>query len=215
MTDFPISDVLASLGLTGAHARQARLVLEAEGITNPRKTRLSVVKMDRAERAINARFARLCHNCEGHVAFDGRERVRVRPDACANCGGSRTARALEELAAACRAGGVRRLVVVGGSPDTRGGLAAIDGQPQLRLVDGTERRTRSKAQGDLEWADLVIVCGATQLAHKVSRLYTTARTSTPVVTASRRGLEAIAVAAVEHLERHRHGRAAAARAERP
>jgi hypothetical protein len=207
MTDVAISDLLASFGLAGADAERARAVLEAEGITNPRKTRLSLVKIEPARAAIDARFARLCHACEARVAVDGRMRVRVRPEACANCGGSRNARALEELCAACRKGRIRRLVVVGGSSDIRRGLAAIDGQPQLRLVDGTERRTRSQADGDLAWADLVVVCGASELAHKVSRLYTTAKTSTPVVTSSRRGLEAIVGAVVDHVERRRHRRA--------
>jgi len=199
VTDVLISEVLATLGLSGPNAERARSILEAAGITNPRKTRLSVGKVERARAAIDARFARLCHACEGRVAVGGRERVRVRPDACRHCGGSRTARALQELRAACTTAGVRRLAVVGGSPDIRRELAALNGQLELRLVDGTERRTRTQADRDLAWADLVVVCGATELAHKVSTLYTGAKTSTPVVSASRRGIEAIAGAVVEHL----------------
>ena len=201
MTDVAINEFLASLGLSGADAASARSILEQAAITNPRKTRLAVAKTDRARAAIAARLARLCHACEGRVALVGRELVRVRPEACANCAGSRTARALDELHGACTAAAVRRLVVVGGSPATRRELGALDGRLALRLIDGTERRTRSQADRDLAWADVVVVCGGTELAHRVSLLYTGAKTSTPVVTASRRGVEAIAGAVVEHLAR--------------
>ncbi len=175
--------------------------MEAEGITNPRKTRLSFTKVERARAVIDARLARLCHVCEGRVGLDGRERVRVRAHACAACGGSRSGRALDDLSVVCEAAGLRRLVVVGGSPDTRRELSALNGRLELRLVDGTERRTRSQADRDLAWADLVVVCGGTELAHKVSTLYTRAKTATPVTSASRRGVEAIAGAVVEHVAR--------------
>jgi hypothetical protein len=105
------------------------------------------------------------------------------------------------MSAACASAGIRRLVVVGGSPDTRRELGALAGRLELRAVDGTERRTRAQADGDLAWADLVLVCGATELAHRVSGLYTGARTSTPVITSSRRGVEAIAGAVVQHVAR--------------
>ena len=48
MADRPIAEFLASLGLTGADADRARAALEADGITNPRKTRLSPGKVDAA-----------------------------------------------------------------------------------------------------------------------------------------------------------------------
>jgi hypothetical protein len=204
MTDVALTEFLASLGLSGPDAMKARAILEEEGITNPRKTRLALAKRDRAQDAIDARLARLCHACRGRVELAGREPVQVRPDACAHCHGSRNTRAIDEMAETCAALGVRRLVVVGGSPDTRRELGALDGRLELRRVDGTERRTRAQADGDLAWADLVVVCGGTELAHRVSLLYTGARTSTPVVTASRRGVEAIAGAVVEHLALRRH-----------
>lgn len=199
MTDVSINDMLTSLGLTGREAERARAVLEREGITNPRKVRLSVLKIERARAAIDCVFARLCHDCEARVLIDGRQLVRVRPDVCARCGGSRNDRALDELRQACDAAMVRQLVVVGGSPNTRRELAALTGKLELRLVDGTERRTRTQADHDLAWADLVVVCGGTQLAHDVSLLYTRPKASTPVITATRRGVEAIVSAVVQHL----------------
>jgi hypothetical protein len=73
---------------------------------------------------------------------------------------------------------------------------------ELRLVDGVERRTKAQARGDIGWADVVVVCGASELYHRVSELYTRdplARAKLAVST--RRGVEAIANAVTEHLAR--------------
>ena len=95
---------------------------------------------------------------------------------------------------ACRAAGIGRLVVVGGSPSIRRELAETVGDSlELRLVDGTRTSNKRSAQADIAWADLIVVLGATQLAHRVSNLYTrdpAARKK--LVTTSRRGIEAIA-----------------------
>ena len=144
MADVPIPDFLAELGLTGAAAERARAVLEAEGITNPRKSRLSPAKLDAARAAIDARFARFCAPCAARTDAGGREVVIVAAASCSRCGGSRNDRALTEMVEACAAAGVRRLVVVGGSPDVRREFGAVVGGPDLRLVDGTKRRTRSR-----------------------------------------------------------------------
>ena len=201
MSDVPIPDFLASLGLTGARGERARAVLEAEGITNARKSRLSAAKLERSQAAIDARFARFCASCAARTDPAGREILEVPAAACARCGGSRNERALTELVEACEEAGLRRLVVVGGSPDVRRELGALRGQLVLRLVDGTERRTRAEAQRDLDWADLVVVAGSSELGHKVSQLYTRDRGATPVVTAARRGVEAIAAEVVAHARR--------------
>lgn len=196
-----IPEFLASLGLTGADVGRARAVLEAEAITNPRKTRLSAAKLDAARAAIDARFARFCAPCAARTDSAGREVVLVAPASCARCGGSRNDRALTEMVEVCEVAGLRRIVVVGGSPDVRRELAGIAGGPELRLVDGTERRTRAEAQRDLEWGDLVVIAGSSELGHKVSNLYKGGAGGTPVVTSSRRGVEAIAGAVVEHARR--------------
>lgn len=201
MSDVPIPEFLATLGLTGADADRARAMLEEEGITNPRKTRLSAAKLDAARAAIDARFARFCAPCAERTDAAGRRVVIVAAASCARCGGSRMDRALTEMVEACDAAGLRRIVVVGGSPDVRRELAAVEGGPELRLVDGTERRTRAEAQRDLAWADLVVIGGSSELGHKVSNLYKGDAGATPVVTASRRGVEAIAGAVVEHVRR--------------
>lgn len=206
MSDVAISDFLASLGLNDADADRARAALEADGITNPRKTRISTAKLERARAAVDARLARVCSSCAPHADPGGREVAIVPAAACTRCGGSRNSRALTELAEACAAAGLRRLVVVGGSPDTRRELGALSGSLDLRLVDGTERRTRAEALRDLDWADLVVIGGSSELGHKVSNLYTREKSATPVITAPRRGVEAIAGSVLEHLQRRAGGR---------
>lgn len=198
--DVAITDFLASLGLVPADALRGRALLEAKGITNPRKTRISNDKLDRARAAIDARFARYCSSCSERTDAAGREVVIVPASVCVRCSGSRNDRALLEMVEACEQGGLDRLVVVGGSPDTRRELAAVK-RPEIRLIDGTERRTRAEALRDLEWADLVVIGGSSELGHKVSNLYTRERGTTPVITASRRGVEAIAQTIVEHVRR--------------
>lgn len=201
MSDVAIVEFLSSLGFAGADAERGRAILEADGITNPRKTRLSAEKLERARAAIDAALARLCGSCATRTDAGGREVVVVPAAACTRCGGSRNDRALAEMAEVCAAAGLRRLVVVGGSPDVRRELTALGGMSELRLVDGTARRTRAEAQRDLDWADLVVIAGSSELGHKVSSLYTRERGSTPVVTCARRGVEAIAGAVVEHVRR--------------
>ena len=191
MPDVAIADFLASLGLSGADAERARAELESAGLTNPRKSRLSRAKLEPARSVLDARFARFCASCAARTDAGGREVVIVPPAACTRCGGSRNARALTEMVEACEAAGVRRIVVVGGSPDVRRELGAVAGGPELRLVDGTERRTKADAQRDLAWGDLIVIAGASELGHKVSNLYKVSG-PTPVVTSGRRGVEAIA-----------------------
>jgi hypothetical protein len=199
--DVAIDDLLRSLGLTGDAAGRARGVLESERITNPRKVRIAAAKVERARAAVDAAFARLCRDCAPRTDAGGREVVEVPAAACMRCGGSRNERALGELAEACRSAGIRRLVVVGGSPDIRRELGTLGSELELRLVDGTGRRTRAEAQRDLDWADLVVVGGSSELGHKVSNLYTRTGSATPVVTVPRRGVEAYAASVVEHVRR--------------
>lgn len=202
MTDVPITNFLASLGLVGENATLARLLLEGAGLTNPRKQRISVAKLEDATRAVDREIARLCWRCADDAGDDPRRVVEVRSEACARCAGSANARALDDLVAAAERAGVRRIVVVGGSPDVRRELNGLGDRLELRLVDGTKRRMQSHARRDVEWADVVVIAGASELAHGVSALYTRDPAARgKIVTSSRRGVEAIATAVVRHLER--------------
>ena len=199
MRDERIEDVLAGLGLVGPAAARARAALDEAGITNPRKERVSVGKRERLEAAIAERYARFCETCAGRTDPGGREVVIVARDACERCRGSDNTRALDEAAEACAAAGVRRVVVVGGSAATRDELAALGGRLDLRLVDGIGRRTKSDARSDVEWAQVVLLCGSTELAHKVSTLYTDdPAVKGKLVRSSRRGVAAIAGELAQH-----------------
>jgi hypothetical protein len=194
MKDVAIDALLADLGLTDDAAGEARRILETAGITNPRKQRMRISKIEAARAEIDAHMRRLCHSCIARLRDDGRTVSRVPVEKCSNCGGSSNRRAVDDMVDACRRAGLARIVFVGGSPSSRNELAAlVDERIELRLVDGTRSPDRAAARRDIAWADLIVVLGATQLAHKVSTLYTRdpdARAK--LITTSRRGIEAVA-----------------------
>ena len=163
-------------------------------MTNPRKRNIATAKTTLAQQAIDRHLRRLCHNCVRRAAADGRELVQVPRHACSECNGSSNGRAVSEMVGACRRAGLDRLVFVGGSPATRAELKELVGDSlKLRLVDGTTGSDKRTAQKDIRWADLIVVLGKTQLAHKVSLLYTNNPNARgKLVTTSRRGIEAIA-----------------------
>ena len=69
---------------------------------------------------------------------------------------------------------------------------------------GTERRSLAQARQDLEWAELVLLWGGSELDHRVSTLYSG---SPPplrrkLVHTTKRGIAALLESAVAHLQRH-------------
>jgi hypothetical protein len=207
--DVDIESWLAAEGfdLPEAHDR-AREVLQAAGLTRPGKARMSAEKEDRARAALDQRLFRHCATpaCVGAAARSGRTAVRTaHRTACASCGGSDNRRAMEALVTSCQRAGLRRVAIVGGSPSVREELRdALSARLDLRLVDGTERRTLAQARLDLEWADLVLLWGGSELDHRVSTLYTGAPPPLrrKLVHTSKRGIAALLEAAVLHLSRH-------------
>ncbi len=208
--DVEIDGWLAGLGFApGPPRTAARAALEEAQLTRPNKARMSTQKLERAAAQLAARFTLHCASaaCTEAARRSGREPLLAATKAhCPYCGGSDNARAARDLLAACARAGVRRVLVVGGSPAVREELHAVLGeQLALRTVDGTERRTQERARGDLEWADLVLLWGATQLDHKVSAHYAhpPAALRGKLVQVARRGIAALLTAAVEHLGRRR------------
>lgn len=206
--DVSIDDWLRTHGYGLPNSReQARAALEAAGLTRAGKQRMSTEKVQKVQSLLRQSFALHCEDkaCRAHAAASGRTPLLGDPkSACERCGGSANQRAETALLEACRAHGVNKVVVVGGSPAVREELEeALGAALQLRLVDGTERRTSDRAKSDLEWADLVLVWGASELHHKVSWLYTQgpAQHRKKVVLVARRGVAALLDAAVEHLSR--------------
>lgn len=206
--DKDIDAWLAERGITVQDSRRlARAALEEAGLTRPGKTRLSEPKLPKAEEILAERFYRVCTatECQQVARASGREPLLVDPRShCEHCGGSNNRRAEVAFLETCKRRGVNKVVVVGGSPAVREELEAkLGARLHLRMVDGTERRTGNQAQGDLEWGDLVLVWGATELHHKVSSHYT--QPGSPhrhkVVHVVRRGVAALLEAGITHLER--------------
>ena len=207
--DRGIGEVLAELGFADpSSAQAARLALEQAGLTHVGKSRISESKLAKVQTLLDATFARACTDPTCRAAL-ARQKPRaalltVPKSACEFCGGSDNLKSMRWLAQLCRAKGIRRVVVVGGSPSVHAELLALK-PPEwdLRLVEGTERRTQDKARADLEWAQLVFIWGSSELDHKVSKLYTD--TSSPfrrkLVTVARRGIAALLNAGSEHVER--------------
>ncbi len=206
--DRDIDGWLGERGITPTDSRaRARAALEEVGLTRPGKLRISEPKLPQAEQVLAERFYRVCaaSECQQVARASGREPLPVEPRShCEHCGGSNNRRAEVAFLEACVRHRVRRVVVVGGSPSVREELEAkLGGQIELRMVDGTERRTADRARSDLDWADLVLVWGATELHHKVSTHYTTPGTPHrhKVVHVARRGVAALLDAGITHLER--------------
>ncbi len=208
--DVEIEGWLASIGFGPGPARTAaRALLEEAQLTRASKTRMSALKLERATGLLGARFSLHCSSpaCAESAQRSGRQPLPAATKSlCLHCGGSDNARAARDLVAACASAGVRHLLVVGGSPSVREELhAALGTALELRTVDGTERRTQERARNDLEWADLVLLWGATELDHKVSTHYAhpPAGQRGKLVHVARRGIAALLTAAVEHLRRRR------------
>jgi len=207
--DVEIDGWLLGLGYgSGPSRERARTALEGAQLTRSGKARMSAEKLERASALLAGMFSLHCPGpaCIEAARRTGREPLPAATKAhCAHCGGSDNARAAQDLLDACGRAGVRRLLVVGGSPAVREELRGVLGNVlELRTVDGTERRTGERARSDLEWADLVLLWGGTELDHKVSAHYAhpPAALRRRVVHVARRGIAALLGAAVEHLRRN-------------
>ncbi|MCS6914925.1 MAG: hypothetical protein RMK29_11305 [Myxococcales bacterium] len=207
--DLRLHELLDELGFSGANEARARQELEQAGLTRPGKQRIAAHKRERVQRLLQERFLLVCSrsSCQQEArtlldAGDGRQLLCAeRPGDCALCSGSGNRQAVDRMCALLGQHGLQRLVVLGGSPNAREALRALVGDRiELRLIDGTERRTQAEARADLRWADLVVIWGGTELDHKVSSLYSHGA-ERPVLTIARRGIAALADGLREHLER--------------
>lgn len=203
-----IRQLLERLGFANDEDRRAaRVVLEAAGVTRSSKSRISGPNARRAEEVLASAFARSCGHraCLAAVAAarpDARLLISADRSQCEYCGGKDNQRAANEFLAACRGRNVAKLVIVGGSPVTRDHLDLLfAGRLNTRYVDGTGRRTKDQAHADVLWADLVLVLGATELAHRMSDLYTRVELSLrwKVLQTPRTGIASILNFAAEHL----------------
>lgn len=169
-------DLFTRLGYGGAYDL-LEAALREEGLSRPDKTGIAADKEEAVRAALARRFVIVCSrgDCQAEISgiSDGRTAVPASSrEECAVCGGSANRRAVDAMVAAFEAAGLRRLCVVGGSPNARAELERlVGGRLDLRLVDGTGSRTGRQARADVAWADRVGIWGSTQLAHRVSIPY--------------------------------------------
>lgn len=204
--DFDIRQFLAAEGYGHPDAEQAALeTLYAARLTRQGKSRIAEPKLDAARGALERALVVTCSAtaCQDEArATPERRRVPAADRRqCEMCAGSDNQHAVDAFVKRALERRFTRLVVIGGSPSTREQLAALlRGRIELKAVDGTLRRTQGQAREDLAWAHLVLIWGATELAHRVSLLYTRAPgQETPVITCPRRGIVALAQAALRAL----------------
>ena len=170
--DLPIAKLLAELGYrTDAAQGAARAALEGAGITRAGKERIAAWKRADAEAVLQARVALRCPACvEAGLGGELADPVVAGTgDRCRVCEGSANRRGAIAFADACERAGLRRVIVVGGSPDIRRELPGLLGDRlDLRVVDGTVARPGRDVQRELDGADLVVLLGSTELNHTVS-----------------------------------------------
>jgi hypothetical protein len=209
--DVDIEAFLRAEGFASAEALDAaRVALEAGGLTRAGKRRIAEAKLESAREALARALQRLCANPEcARLARAGgarRTRVRVEPAACEVCGGSNVRRATRALALCLTSRGVRRVLIVGGkgAQHTEIEDPLLAAGLEVRFVDGTRGSpSRRDAAPDLQWAQVLVVWGATQLPHKVSRLYTDdlpAHLRGRTVRLARRGIEAVCREVMAHFD---------------
>jgi hypothetical protein len=206
MEPIAISDLLDELGFHHPEAQAlARQALEAAGLTRPGKRAVAPEKRATISALLEASFLVRCQDprcikLSSRRAASRRVLPVGQPADCAVCRGSANLRAATALLERCKEKHLKRLVVVGGSPKTRGDLAELLGDAiEVRLVDGTERRSAAQARQDISWADLVLVWGSTELDHSVSTLYTQGKGERKVLFTARRGVAALFEEALTHL----------------
>jgi hypothetical protein len=200
-----IDALLAELGVVTQASRDlAREALESAGLTNARKRNIAARKRDEVVSLINERFARVCSDarCQRVIARDPRPKLVTERFACEVCRGSSNTAAVEAMAAALVDAGRPRLLVVGGSPNARSELEKLLARTgvETQLVDGTVAISSTRADQWVAWADVVVVWGGTQLAHKVSTHFMKPEYSSKRLTLASRGMASLSAAVVEHLE---------------
>ena len=196
-TDVTISEFLAGLGIVGDEAlAAAREAIEQAGLTNPRKVRIAGRKRGAALAAISARYAPCCGrgSCVALLRAQPRPLLSATAQLCEACRGSANRAALERMGEALLGSGVRRVLVVGGSPGVRTELQSLAAglTARVTLVDATKRMTGNRAKALVDSHDLVVIWASTELPHKVSNLFNIDASKT--LTVPRRGIEALAEA---------------------
>jgi hypothetical protein len=169
---------------------------------------MSNEKLEKAAAVLAERFFLHCTqaDCVAYAKSSGKEPVASAvKNACQRCGGSDNSRAVKDVAEACRRKGFSKIVIVGGSPTVRQELERlVPSSLELRLVDGTTARPLAQAKADLQWGDVVLLWGATELHHKVSNQYQDSATGAwkqKLVHIPKRGIAQLFAGLLTHLQK--------------
>lgn len=204
MTDVvPISELLARLGFSDlASQTAAREVLESAvpPLTRRGKQNIHRSKVPRVKRLLGA-WTRVCQSCASTSA-GGQALVVARAD-CQACLGSDQRMALRAAASEAARVGVRRIVLVGGSPasdrQVRDGFSGAG--CEVRIVSAGSPLNARRASDLERWADLIVLRCPTEISHAATAHFAGSRKVVRVVT---RGLDEVArvVAASGRRELH-------------
>ncbi len=206
--DIAITKLLHDEGFASEAAQaQARILLERHGLTNPRKQSIAIQKLERVQALFAEAFGRVCDSpvCAriARTQLPGRELVIVTAQHCLICGGSSQRRAARVLREALLQAGLRRVVILGGTPPQHATLRELfaASEVELRLIEGSSRgHSASEALPQLEWAQLLVIWASTPLNHKVSVAYTSkAQAGLKQLTIARRGVESLCLGIAEAL----------------
>lgn len=196
--DIEIDALLTDEGFdTDDAQRRARACLEALGLTRAGKRNIAEAKLPAVHEALSSRFLRTCgrEECRRLGAADRREAATVTPLSCELCAGSNNRRAALALARRLRREHLSRLLIVGGTPRLHTELDRLLGPEgiELRVVDGAAGSHSARdAAPNLQWAQVMVIWGASPLPHKVSKLYTESPPAhIRVVKFARRGITAL------------------------
>jgi hypothetical protein len=162
----------------GALAR-AREALQAAGLTRAGKRAIAAEKVGRVQELLDATLLRACSQACIDIDRAGpgaaREAVTVSRPSCEVCGGSNNRRAGIAMLRALRRKGVRRVVIVGGTPHLwKEAREQFADAPEIavRYVDGTDTSHSGKdALTNKRWAQLIVIWASTPLKHAVSNHY--------------------------------------------
>jgi hypothetical protein len=201
-TALDLTGLLRELGFDSPDAAQrARDVLVAAKLTTPTKSRIDAAKRPRVEAVLREKLFVTCGTLACVQQASGREPLTAdQPVHCWVCAGSSNLRAIQASDEAFQRASIRKIVIVGGSPSVHDELRQLAPKRwELRLINGTDRRTSDLAQADVRWADLILIWGSSELDHKVSTLYAKKENGKDnVVLVNRRGIAALLEAAIRH-----------------
>lgn len=200
-----VRDHLARQGL--ADAREAVAALEAAVASAPDALLDALAVLDPA---VFERIQPVCAvvTCREYAGLVGWQVIPAGATRCAVCRGSDNRRWFRMMALRLERAGRRRLLVVGGSPDSHAALGRLERDApklDLRLVEGDQRLDATRARALVGGVDVVVFWASTLLDHAVSDVIKDAARREPrliraVTPPGGRGIAALCRAVVDALD---------------